>query len=326
MTYGLLLIESQALAEDAASCQPVTSFHYDYTANQLTLQNSVTQEVIRQIDIPDDMTDFIWLGASPDCRLGAGSIQKGKGRDETGDTIIWDMATGDRIGTFEDSHQKPHRIHWSPDSAYLVVETRKGAFLWQPYSNLRTQLSTHSMDSWWAEIAWDTSRGKLFVLSNFYNTIGDLQVDVFDYHTGAKLASVGTASVSDFQLLGFTLANDGSRLIVFPRHVYHASITVWDSDTGEQFQVDAAKDGAPSADHVALSPDNRYLVVGRYFIRVWDLQNLPEKLEDRVPVYFDGPEASIKQVRFTGSTTIETTDAFGVVQQWDILTGALLAS
>jgi WD40 repeat protein len=73
---------------------------------------------------------------------------------------------------------------------------------------------------------------------------------------------------------------------------------------------------------VALSPDNRYLVMtGRGGIRVWDLQNLPETLEDRDPILAFAGGYSVALVRFIDNMTLETTSRDGEVQYWSITTG-----
>lgn len=42
-------------------------------------------------------------------------------------------------------------------------------------------------------------------------------------------------------------------------------------------------------------------------IRVWDLQQLPENVDDRLPTYtFTGPKERIGFVRFVDNTTLET--------------------
>jgi hypothetical protein len=57
---------------------------------------------------------------------------------------------------------------------------------------------------------------------------------------------------------------------------------------------------------------------------VWDLQNLPDKVEDRLPIYrHGGPEALITSLRFAEPGVIETTSKDGV-QKWDLHTGVYI--
>jgi hypothetical protein len=94
---------------------------------------------------------------------------------------------------------------------------------------------------------------------------------------------------------------------------------VYDIASGQGTQVNVERNGVGA---VALSADNRYLVMGYDALRVWDLHNLPERLEDRLPVYrHGGPGAFIRTVRFIEATVVEVTTERGITR-WDILTGA----
>jgi WD40 repeat protein len=85
--------------------------------------------------------------------------------------------------------------------------------------------------------------------------------------------------------------------------------------------VNGERRTAADPEQIALSPDGRYLVVGKEVLRVWDLANLPEKFEDRLPVYrYDGPERIIHALHFVSNEVVETTTLDGT-QQWNILTG-----
>jgi WD40 repeat protein len=58
----------------------------------------------------------------------------------------------------------------------------------------------------------------------------------------------------------------------------------------------------------AFSPSGRYLVLARGMIRIWDLQNLPEILRDRDPVYaWPGPDELVRGVSFIDEDTLELT-------------------
>jgi WD40 repeat protein len=72
---------------------------------------------------------------------------------------------------------------------------------------------------------------------------------------------------------------------------------------------------------VALSPDNRYLVVGYDALRVWDLTSLAPAFEERLTIYrHGGPESLITNLRFVDHGVVETTSNDGV-QWWDLHTG-----
>ena len=110
---------------------------------------------------------------------------------------------------------------------------------------------------------------------------------------------------------------------------YNDSVTVWDIDRFTAYAINVEGFGLPytedrSCDPLALSPDNRYLVIGSAAIRVWDLQNLPAVFEDRLPLYrHEGPVSRIGCLYFIDNTTIETISSDGI-QRWNLHTGELI--
>jgi hypothetical protein len=72
-------------------------------------------------------------------------------------------------------------------------------------------------------------------------------------------------------------------------------------------KLSVGKRTARDPEQLALSPDGHYLVIGRTVLRVWDLWNLPEQFEDRLPMYrHDGPFWSIQFVNFVAPEVVET--------------------
>jgi hypothetical protein len=128
--------------------------------------------------------------------------------------------------------------------------------------------------------------------------------DAFDMRTG----------VERNRFMGSGVTVDESNTILF------AGTSVWNLDTFAHYQIST---NIPYfGNRVALSPDERYLVMGRGMIRVWDLQNLPEALNDRDPIArYDGPYAYIRSIRFVDNVTVETISVEGT-QYWNIETGA----
>ena len=77
---------------------------------------------------------------------------------------------------------------------------------------------------------------------------------------------------------------------------------------------------------VALSPDNRYVVMGYTALRVWDLNTLPEAVEDRLPIQRINPGGNrITALKFLDSTTAEVTTRSGV-SHWNVVTGTQISS
>jgi WD40 repeat protein len=128
--------------------------------------------------------------------------------------------------------------------------------------------------------------------------------------------------------IGFTLSTDGIRVIVYTVRLQTesgAGVTVWERGTGNNIQVDANTDGTSYTERIALSPDARYLVIGGNNLRVWDLQNLPEKLNDRDPAVYAASSAKITSVRFLNGNVVEAISSEGQAQ-WDVATGNLVTN
>jgi WD40 repeat protein len=149
----------------------------------------------------------------------------------------------------------------------------------------------------------------------------------FDIRTGEQVISFKNPPESvdhiGFTQSRFTFSSDQSKVILSGQSTWdnrtNPAMTVYDIASGIPTQVNVERNGAGA---VALSPDNRYLVMGYQAIRVWDLSNLPENVEDRLPIYrFAGPGKRIVDLRFVDNTTIETTAADGQTSRWDVLSG-----
>jgi hypothetical protein len=57
--------------------------------------------------------------------------------------VIWDVTIPQRLGVVPDAHGVPHRVTWDSTSAYAIVETRNGAYLWNMITNTRGLMTTH---------------------------------------------------------------------------------------------------------------------------------------------------------------------------------------
>jgi hypothetical protein len=129
--------------------------------------------------------------------------------------------------------------------------------------------------------------------------------------------------------LNFIVSSDDSKIVVFTDESakwsshkgIQSGVTIWDRDSLTHTQINVDHYAASSRNQIALSQDNRYLVIGDDALRVWDIQHLPERVEDRIPIYrHGGPKARIWSVRFSDWGVIETTSEEGV-QHWDLHTG-----
>ena len=78
----------------------------------------------------------------------------------------------------------------------------------------------------------------------------------------------------------------------------------------------------PKNDICAVSPDGRYLVVGKQNIRVWDLKGLQPDVRYTAPIHRQTTSHHpITALRFIDNDRIEVTDIHGTLQYWDISSG-----
>jgi len=182
---------------------------------------------------------------------------------------------------------------------------------------------------------WDTPRSWIWS-----NDLGS--VVAYDINTAALVASfradISNSYASDPWIeSGFVLSEDKSKVVAYstmerngPGPAYERrGMTVYDIASGQGIGVNVEGLASPSVaytgyHHVALSPDNRYLVSGINALRVWDLQNLPTNFADRLPTYrHAGPKSPIWSVHFVAPLVVETESAAGR-QKWDIITGKFI--
>lgn len=277
------------------------------------------------------------------------------------DVVFWDTLNGARIQTIPNSdpfmnYPQPSVVAWSPDSNYALVlggcdrifyscvhERARYDFMWQRSSNSNVRVGalpiaethvTSSGDtyydywnlfdrSWFNQYYWDLKRGWLW-------GSGEGGVSAYDVNTAIEVRFFQNNSWAESR---FVFSSDNSRVVVYsiaePGSVRDAAITIYDIDSQASVAVNVEGFAAPEiplANYhpVALSADNRYLAVGYDAIRVWDIQNLPEKFEDRLPIYrHAGPKALIQSLRFSDWGVIETNSKEGI-QHWDLHTGAFI--
>jgi hypothetical protein len=119
----------------------------------------------------------------------------------------------------------------------------------------------------------------------------------------------------------FTFSPDRTHLIAHGQTDWEEltapAVTVHNIASGTYVHVNPELNGAGV---VALSPDNRYLVMGFTALRVWDLQNLAENFDERLPLWrFPGTGSRITQVQFLDATRIQMTTVEGTVLEYDVL-------
>lgn len=299
---------------------------YNYAERDFYLRNSLTDG--EPIIFDDDMNTMERVGWSPDCRyvlVEESFVDNSLPYDDapvddpyayTGgeNLVIWNVESRSRVAEIARPYRdNTYTFHWwSPDRERAVIRTTTGSYIVELATGQTTLLTFTNNDGafyTYANVYWDYSRGQLLVSGWDY-------IYAFDMQTGVeRLRLPGSNSATYFGGSRFSVGTDNTTLF--------AGTYVYNLDTLENAHFDVDLPNRQFYGNlVALSPDARYLVMARDMIRVWDLENLPEELNDRDPIYrYQGPDARIRRVRFVDNVTIETTSARGV-QYWNIETGA----
>ncbi|MBK8025443.1 MAG: hypothetical protein IPK19_29625 [Chloroflexi bacterium] len=298
----------------------------------ITFYRQGTREIIRR-DILPYMYNFEY---SPDCRF---VIGHSLGYDACfPGLIIWDAATGERLREFRGMCNELlsayPRLFWRPDNAAVLVSTwyrsatYEGSthpqFIWTPATDRMVELEQpYDYQRVYADlyqVYWDDRRGWIWSSGRTgvaaFDTTTGRQVISFDNVTRLSLVSYahGTAS-------RFAFSPDLTQVIVYgQRDMWkreEPALVVYDIATGVGTEVNPERNAAGM---VALSPDNRYLIMTYTAIRVWDLWNLPETFEARLPVYRFALPGDNSEVYFVNSTTVAARSG-DVVYEWDLVSG-----
>jgi hypothetical protein len=266
---------------------------------------------------------------SPDCRFIIGN-STGVGDCNPG-LIIWNANTGERMQAFTGfcdttNTTYPHLI-WKPDySAVVISEWYRGwnasfswqdRYLWYPNTNQLVLLEDDSeqfvVEPTLFQVEWDEAR-------NWVWTSGISGIAAFDGQSGLrtidfpnppeiKRSYVGTSTF-------FTFSPDRTHVIAHgQRDVQNwmtPMMTVYDIASGIGVQVNPERNADGK---VALSPDNRYLIMSYSAIRVWDLNNLAADVADRLPIYrLPQPVSLNSRVYFSDNTTLIAESNDGVTR------------
>lgn len=320
--------------QNAAYYRPNLFPRHTNADNRLELADWSTGETVMTLEDTLPYTySFSW---SPDCRYLVGrSI--GYENCNPG-LLIWDAASGERKLTLRGfcdtlTDGKPVGFWRADSTAVLLTEWYDGwnssgswdtRLIWYPESNTRVDLQITGVNPNLFQVDWDDARGWVW-------GSGDCGVTAFDVHTGVQTISFKNLPVGKERnwcwgtSSRFAFSPDHSKVIVYgqltPDNRTYPAMTVYDiaSGVGTQVNVELNGEGA-----VALSPDNRYLVMGYTALRVWDLASLPPQIEDRLPVYRYGVGENriIGAVTFVDATTVEVKTNYRETTRWNILTGA----
>ena len=223
--------------------------------------------------------------------------------------VFWDVQSGKQLKTFSDRPTGTKiRVSWSPNGDHAIVRTPDGYFIYELLTG-RVSLLTYPAGSnkinTYYSVYWDYSRGQILI-TGWYGVIA------FDMRTGAGRYSLARTG-------SFSVTNDNRMLY----SETYSDISVWNLDTLQHNLIDIVVWGSYVEKHGAFSSDGRYFVTGYEKIRVWDLQTPTVEAQAPTAVY-EGSKTTIQRVRFVDNTTIETTDANGAIQRWNILSGEMV--
>jgi WD40 repeat protein len=232
----------------------------------------------------------------------------------------YDLLTGEGRRIF-----RPGETNLRPDNTQQYAFVNIDDHLYLRHLNTGEQFFLGESQRVFGEPYWDYEQGQVFTVTT---GSGLNTVSAFDLQTGAL---AGEYYLPDRRSpAAFTFSQDHTHIIVYSdanrqwgADGKQAGAIVYALGSSQGVLVDANDLAAVHPEQVTLSPDNRYLVMGRTTLRIWDLQNLPDDIEARDPIYrHEGPQALIAAVHFVDSTILETVDAYGITQRWDLHTGA----
>lgn len=103
---------------------------HDRTLTLVSSPTSITPIAVLERDFSAPF--FSSLGKSPDCRYIAASVGESYAQNET---VIWDLATMRRVGSFAGESGKPASIEWSTYEASAVIRTTTSAYHWDFNTN-----------------------------------------------------------------------------------------------------------------------------------------------------------------------------------------------
>ncbi len=294
-----------------------------------------------------------WSEYSPSCRYLTGVFRTPENPNDQRLYIVWDFETGQRVIvtarpysnnlTSMYQYQIIPNVNWHPDETEVVIsswwdiphpgfsDTFGSRHLYKLDSGEHYELTCvdSCANGMFKNVFWDDERNWLWVS-------GKLGVVVYDRSNGAEIRTFRNPTWvsiwAKYQGHLWQFSPDKSLVIIYSHENsgYSDALTIYDIDRFIAYDINV-EGYIPSAfqrpractglTSFALTPDNRYLVMGYTTLRVWDIQNLPEAYEDRLPIYrHPGPDANIHCLRIVSDRVVETITDYGI-ERWHIETG-----
>lgn len=294
-----------------------------YTQQVVMMEGKSRQDL--QVVETNLTVDHFYAKLSPDCRYLAAALALPNGKSQM---VAWDLLTNTRISTIDDA-PSAYRFNWSPAASHVLAEAHDGTYLWNVLQNQWLLLNPPGeYGNFYSYFTWDMPRNQLLLVPGN----DGYTVQAYDLATGQVVATFdsGTPAIP----VSYVLSDDRSKIAVFTsegdnlRDQQPSGLAVWDRNNGTKIVLNPETLAAVWLSQVRFSPDNRYLVIARDTIRVWDLQT-PNA--DGLPTYqYDGPGARIGTVRFADAATLETLSVVSCNRcssywlRWNLTTGAFV--
>lgn len=271
----------------------------------------------------DDIRD---LGASANCRYVAAALHF-PDKGDIWETYVWEVATRRRIGVFEDAREIPHTLTWDTAEKHLLVETRKGAYLWNLETDERLLVTDFVNPTYgyylygqrqprsFAGVFWDAGRKQLLAVP----LASPNAVVAYDVQTGQEATRYTVPAAPD--PVNFITSDDSRLLVTYADQ----QVILWDRETGTQTPLDFSMSDDPyTLSTTAISTNNRYLAyVYNHQAYIWDLAALAPGA---------GPAASYqlkplydRQVRFVNGDTLNVGYSYPEVRL-NVATGQVFES
>jgi hypothetical protein len=299
---------------------------YDEVTRAVQMIDVRTFEVINTLEQNINLTTR--LGLSADCRYAVGEVSVISNanppyddapvddvyRDRRTETLIlWDTQTGERVGVFPHPYRAETYagVWFSPGGERVLIRTTEGYFTLN-LATRETQLLTYDCRgigcfgqiNSYPRVYWDYERGQILI-SGWGGALA------FDMLTG----------IQRYEFSPDGCGYGGCYFAVRDGYIYvdgDDSLGVWNLNTLNGSVVDVRLNTAYIGQRAVISPDERYLVIVREMVRIWDLQT------DQM-LTFQIPNGRATAVHFTDNTTAEiTTVSPDDVLLVDVTTGAIL--
>jgi dipeptidyl aminopeptidase/acylaminoacyl peptidase len=218
-------------------------------------------------------------------------------------------------------------VRWDASASFALVQAERST--WALDVANKAQIKVLSDACGFGDVHFDPARRQLIAVKHSpppgstWCTEGEQAITFFDLNTGAETRRVEFPNVE--RPIRFVASSDGRTLAVrdVPNGfaVYESFLVLVSGETGAITEIN---DGPSAVGVVRFSPDGRYMALAYvFYVRVWDVWNLPSAVEDRRPLYFlklyDGE--GWWDYRFASNTVIEIGVRGGLTRRFDLSTG-----